>query len=179
MTRGERTTFPLSYASDTATRRKVLRVTLIAAGATCVSSVGIVLAWWLRLKPPSGQVVNDTFDCSTRLRHLGTRLRAYAQDHGGQFPTTLEALLEEGYVKSNDLHCPRLRSTASNGAVVTPGYIYIGSGVLLSDPPETPLIFEPASNHNAQVANVLRVDGWVDIMDKTWSPTTRRKRSSR
>jgi hypothetical protein len=90
--------------------------------------------------------------CAEQLQAAYKILRRYAQGHKGPFPGSLMQLMPKYIDTMTPLCCP----TFSDGTLQ---YEYT-TGLALESPPETPLLYDPAGNHEGG-RNVLLVSGKV------------------
>lgn len=91
--------------------------------------------------------------CKSQLQALGSILRAYAVEHGGNFPPALDSLKETGLVGAEMFRCP-IRPHRP--------FVYI-PGQKDSSPPANVLVYEDAGAHDG-MANFVRVDGSPDAL---------------
>jgi prepilin-type processing-associated H-X9-DG protein len=116
--------------------------------------------------------------CHANMSQLGQAMLMYANANKGEFPDKLEDLLTtDPTIDRNVFICPDDDKTAPSGSVqiaaqgIASGkncsYIYVGSGVTASDPPDTVLLYEPLSLHHQYQAgmNVLFADGHVAALN--------------
>lgn len=90
--------------------------------------------------------------CCSNMKMLAMECLAYANDHDGRLPNSLDELDQ-----SDRLQCPAKRTTPG------PCYKLVLAGAKLSeitDPGETPMIVEPALSHR-RGSNVAYADGHV------------------
>ena len=111
--------------------------------------------------------------CASNMRQLAMSLQMYASKNGGQFPDTLEDVLQADPSLSPSVFvCPSDNKNPSPGtspqaiaADIASGqhdsYIYVGKGLTTSEPGDTVLLYEPLRDHNNQGMNVLYADGHV------------------
>jgi competence protein ComGC len=127
--------------------------------------------------------------CQSQLRAIYQDLKAYADQHGGRFPTKLSDLVRAGYETQDIFVCPN-----SNDDYIPPGtpatrmaaemdglnrlnrgsYEYYGANLTESSPPESVLIAELAENHAPLGGHVLYLNGNVVLLTPKDLETARR-----
>lgn len=124
----------------------------------CVFLVAtIVLAPFVHMAKARAHNIN----CANKLRNISLGLHAYAADHDGGFPASLEALYPD-YVESQNLFdCPASK-TAGNPAA--PDYEYVVS--LTEQSPLKIVIAQDTGTNHRNGRNVLRVDGSLEWIAK-------------
>jgi prepilin-type processing-associated H-X9-DG protein len=110
--------------------------------------------------------------CAASLRQIGQATMIYAAANRGTVPRSFDDLVTGKLIAPAVLICPEAARNpaapaASSGAYGNYSYVYLGSGRRLSSvrsPANTPLAFEPSSNHTTGAINVLYFDGHVEIL---------------
>lgn len=105
-------------------------------------------------------------DCAGNLNTIGKALLEYASQNRGQFPPTLEVLLNEQLLEdSRLLYCPdrRFYQPEPQTAFVS-DFIYLGKETTdaSSNASKTILMYDLSENHRGQSINILFVDGHVE-----------------
>ena len=115
--------------------------------------------------------------CASHLKNLGTALRAYANAHDQEFPSTLEDLARSStppmaadFICPDDDRTPPAETPLSAMAAdLASGkhcsYVYVGSGIKTGDERDIVLMYEPLSNHGREGMNLLFVDGRVEWLN--------------
>jgi prepilin-type processing-associated H-X9-DG protein len=95
-------------------------------------------------------------NCQANLKQIGIACNQYADNHGGQFPESLDELVSSQMLSSNTVHCPSALSTGGLSYTYcrgfTPKNIY------------RMLAFDVDGNHRNGGRNVLFCDGHVEWM---------------
>jgi hypothetical protein len=91
----------------------------------------------------------------SNLRDIGAACHAWADEHGGQFPASLQVLVDDGLIPEQLLHSPR-------GPTGEVSYVYIAGQSDKSDPRNV-LAYERVFD-KAGKTNVLFMDGYVEYM---------------
>lgn len=176
----------LNYASPAAATRKFPWVPTIIAG---IIIAAIFLPDFLQPCCRSRETANRV-KCAANIRMLGNAVLFYAQSHQGQFPDSIETLLQaqpvdESYMEL--LICPTTNDEARADAdrklaiekVYSRGqpsqfalsqtrpwlhisYVYAGRGMSAQTAPDAIVLYETISNHDEDGMNVLFADGHVD-----------------
>ena len=99
--------------------------------------------------------------CKKNMQEISLALKLYANEHEGNFPPTLGALLEKSYVENERVFdCP---GNSRIGSREEPDYQYTTGYTKLS-PSDEPIVFDKLENHK-NGRNVLYIDGniaWKD-----------------
>ena len=115
--------------------------------------------------------------CLSNLRQIAQGVQIYANDHRGQFPPTVEALLVEGDLTSDVFVCYATNDTRADGPTTRaiadqfamPGhmsYVYTGRGLDVRSPPTAVLAYEPPANHQTG-GGVMFSDGHAEWLEAT------------
>ena len=111
--------------------------------------------------------------CKSQLVGIYSELKAYADQHGGRFPSRLSDLILEGYERNPELfECPNSNDPPIYGNTTAeiatemnrPGhdsYRYYGNGLTENSPPDSILIAEPPENHAPLDGNVVLLNGEI------------------
>jgi prepilin-type processing-associated H-X9-DG protein len=137
---------------------------------------GIMIPSMCRATEPANRA-----KCSNNLRQIGLALLMYANDHGGQFPDTLNVLLltDSEYTLTSDIFtCPSSsdeRATGQTPAEVArnltaePGhlsYVYVGAGLTTVTATDDRIVaYDNPRNHTDGI-NVLFGDAHVEFLDR-------------
>jgi prepilin-type processing-associated H-X9-DG protein len=111
--------------------------------------------------------------CPSNLRRIGQALVIHANEHGGVFPATLDAVFGEEYLTPDVFVCPVAGDTPAVGstpaqvrAQFTAGghisYVYVGAGLTTANGSDYVVAYDRPQNHGGDGANVLLADGHVD-----------------
>jgi hypothetical protein len=115
--------------------------------------------------------------CKSQLVLIYSELKAYADQHGGRFPSKLSDLIVEGYdsnpnlfvcPNSNDLFVNANTRAGEAAEMNRPGhdsYRYYGYGLTESSPPDSILIAEPPENHASLDGHVALLNGEIHSLD--------------
>ena len=122
------------------------------------------------------------FGCKNNLKQIGISLMIYANAYEEHFPPYdgakgLDILSKNGFLKNQYIFlCPTVtlnnygEKRISNNEFILTDYEYYG-GLKESDPKDTPIAWDKASNHT-DCRNVLFLDGKVkEIKNKEWEET--------
>jgi len=104
--------------------------------------------------PPAGV---DLSPCTKKLEGAYAFLQAYADDHKGKFPTRVMDLVPRYHSDVTPFQCP----VAGDGTRLYES----NPGLTVDSPPDTPLLFDRADNHEGG-RNVLLVSGDVVFMSE-------------
>ncbi|MBU1084505.1 MAG: type II secretion system protein [Candidatus Omnitrophota bacterium] len=100
----------------------------------------------------------DKTICTNNLREMGLALYIYAEEHGGEFPPSIKALYEQGYLSDERItDCP---ANKDKGTPEQPDYIYT-AGLSAKSSSNGVLLKDRAKNHSSEWKNVMRVDGTI------------------
>jgi len=157
--------------------------------------VGLALLWWMDGVSERREVSErNIVVCRSQLSQIYTELKAYADHHGGHFPTKLSDLVLVGYERNPNLfQCPNGNDLPVNADTLVneaaemdrPGhgsYKYYGNGLTESSPSDSILIAEPPENHAPLDGHVVFLNGEIhslspsellSIITKLGHPTTR------
>jgi prepilin-type processing-associated H-X9-DG protein len=125
----------------------------------CLPVVGVLAALLLAahglsLRFPREAELRQT--CKNNLRQIALACHAYAQDHDGAFPSSLESLSPEYISAPGALRCPRAKDRSAPSYALVPG-------LRVERPGGTILAYEvSAANHSGDGRNVAFVDGHVE-----------------
>jgi hypothetical protein len=109
--------------------------------------------------------------CESQLRAIYQDLKAYADQHGGRFPTKLSDLVRAGYETQDIFVCPNgndayiamgtptTKMAADMDKLSRGSYEYYGAKLTESSPPDSILITEPPENH-APFRGTRSLLGW-------------------
>jgi prepilin-type processing-associated H-X9-DG protein len=110
--------------------------------------------------------LNRLSACSTQLRGLANSIMIYANDNYGDFPPTLQVLMQENYM--NDpwpdemFMCPAVCPHTQSS-----DYIYRGNDLDDSKPSYMIILYDRQTNHSIGKRNVAFVDGHVQTMTES------------
>ena len=144
---------------------------------TVLVVIGLLMLAMAILLPSRNGGRPDRVRCAANLRSIGQGLMMYANDHGGQYPDSLAALITDEDMNPGILLCPSCNGTQATGSTTQalladfakPGrcdYIYLGKGLRNPFPPNLVLAFEPITDHTGKGANVLFGDGHAEWLDQ-------------
>lgn len=105
--------------------------------------------------------------CREKLKIIGKAIIYYSNDHKNLWPSSLELLVSQGRLKSEDLHCPSARngSSASNYTycLALPDRDPRRMMHMSSYPAEAVVMFDHAENHHNGI-NLLFADGHPEFV---------------
>jgi prepilin-type processing-associated H-X9-DG protein len=138
----------------------------------CCIAIFIPVAMWLVER---AERVSPRVQCMSNLHQLGLAIRQYTQQCQGNYPDTLEALIQNTpgmspavliCPDSNDIPATGATTQALQAGLQQPGhnsYIYLGKGMnTKTAPPNVVIAYEAHTNHRGGGINVLYGDGHVD-----------------
>jgi predicted Zn finger-like uncharacterized protein/prepilin-type processing-associated H-X9-DG protein len=155
---------------------KGLAIAGICIGAASILFTGCTLSIILPSLSRARHVANRVA-CQNNMREIGQQIALYANEHGGHYPASLGLLITLDELDADKLVCPETSDTPAPGAtpaaqaaaLASPGhlsYTYAGAGLTNQSPANTPVLYEPLSNHHDEGTNVLFVDGSVQWLSK-------------
>jgi len=95
-------------------------------------------------------------NCQANLKQIGIACNQYADNHGGQFPESLDELVSSRLLSSNTMHCPSAPNTEGLSYTYCRGYTPKNIYRILA--------FDTDGNHRNGGRNVLFCDGHVEWM---------------
>lgn len=152
----------------------------VGLGATCLVLAVIVFSPLFRKRHEAP----TRRGCSSNLRQIGQGLLLYTNDHGPQYPPTLELLIEMAELSPGVFVCPSAAHRPAAGATTREivanfrkdpkahcSYVYLGATMHANLPAEHVVAYEPPENHCGEGMNVLYNDGhveWADAAEAKW-----------
>jgi prepilin-type processing-associated H-X9-DG protein len=115
----------------------------------------------------------ETVACLSNLRQLAMAVNMYAVQNKGYVPEDLDQLVASGVPAMGSAYiCPACASNpakpvATTGRLGKYSYIYVGGGRKIPSvrsPANTPLIYEPLTNHDGRSINVAYFDGHAEVL---------------
>lgn len=94
--------------------------------------------------------------CQGNMRRIMSAIQAYASEHDGAMPASLEQLVQQRDIDPSELCCP-----ASEDDQTPRKYVYIGGGMKLSGSSTQPVLAEPLINHGSKL-NMAFADSRVN-----------------
>lgn len=115
--------------------------------------------------------------CASNLWQIGQAMNLYAQEHGGQFPDDLPALILHADLVADNFVCPSTNDEKAPGQtpqeqaanLLQPGhcsFVYLAKGLTTQVESTRVLALEPLTNHEGEGINVLFADIHVEWLDK-------------
>lgn len=101
-----------------------------------------------------------TIDCEKNLRGISLALRAYALEHGEDFPKDLKELYPNYVTDQAVFDCP---GSKASGSPDKPDYIYT-AGLKALSPAKSVVLEDIGGNHGKRGRHLLRVDGSIDLV---------------
>ena len=97
-------------------------------------------------------------DCEKNLRNISLALRAYASEHGEEFPKELKELYPNYITDQAVFDCPASKTVGVPGR---PDYVYT-AGLKALSPAKSVVVEDIDGNHGKRGRYLLRVDGSID-----------------
>ena len=157
---------PRDYASPSSNPR---RRTHPVAG-----TIAAVFAVLLLIVGSYGRSIANRVICGSNLRQIGQAISLYANENQGRYPDKIGDLMDQDITTavficpaSNDTDAVPGPTTQASSANVHAGghlsYIYLGKGLIGTQPATVVIAYEPLTNHNNPGMNVLFGDGHVEF----------------
>lgn len=159
-------------------------VLLMFIAGTAATGIAHQTAWLANSDQPMfvyggrSRETANRIKCRSNVGELAKAARIHAQEHAGRFPDTLGQLVQDD--EWNSLYVcpsgtcesiPRETPLAEKARLIDAGqtsYGYLGRGLTLPLPDDTPIIVEPAVNHAGEGLNIGFADGTAE-----WYPADR------
>ena len=134
-------------------KRRRWPVVILGLMGTLAVGVTVILPSMCRSREGANRV-----KCASNMKQIGLAAIMYANDHGGQFPDDLAALLRTQDLVPAVFVCPSGKEAPASGettqAVLAemgrPGhvsYVYVGKGLTVNSPPDSIVLYELPTNH--------------------------------
>ncbi|MFH1594704.1 MAG: hypothetical protein ABID09_08420 [Candidatus Omnitrophota bacterium] len=112
--------------------------------------------------------------CEENLQKIGLGLKVFANEHQGQFPSTLSELIAGNYVEDERVFdCP---NSPHAGSMEDPDY-HFTTGYSVLSPSDTWLVFDKDDNHSGG-GHVLYVSGDIKWIGDAWTEKTNTEKES-
>lgn len=136
------------------TVRKGMAIT----GVVCGSLGLLIILSSILLVPAVGKAkeMASQAACTSNLSSIGTAIEMYQMECNGEYPESLELLIEQGTISREQFRCPSVRADYSFSGMA---YFYLPPAK--GADPRTIVMCDYQWNHNGEVRMFLRADGTV------------------
>ena len=126
----------------------------------CVMVITILVALYIYKVADDYSSENAAvYSCELTLNYIWKEIINFKHKHNGQFPSSLEALVNDSDLRRIDARCPCKRLPDGSSS-----YIYRGSDLSLEPNENMIVLYDMSENHGSYGRNVLYVNGEITLI---------------